>query len=170
MTTCYYDIMPSPVGDLLLVVNDRGDLTQLYTGRSVAPRTEGVQGARNAERLAAVRKQMGEYFAGTRTVFDLTIAPEGSDFQQQVWASLMQIPFGETRAYGQLAAELGVPDAARAVGRANATNPISIVVPCHRVIGASGALTGYGGGLPVKKWLLEFEGAIPRTNQQQFEL
>ena len=105
----------------------------------------------------AVEKQLGEYFAGTRREFDLELAPRGSAFERQVWALLTKIPFGETRTYGQLAAELGDPGAAQAVGNANGWNPISVIVPCHRVVGTSGSLTGYAGGLTRKRFLLSLE-------------
>lgn len=110
---------------------------------------------------ADAREQVKEYFAGTRKAFSLALAlaPRGTKFQQRVWSALQRIPFGETRSYGELAAELGVPNAARAVGRANATNPICLVVPCHRVIGADGSLTGFAFGEDLKRQLLEHEGA-----------
>jgi methylated-DNA-[protein]-cysteine S-methyltransferase len=104
-----------------------------------------------------VRRQLDEYFAGTRREFDLPLTAEGTAFQQSVWAGLLRIPCGVTRSYGQLAEEIGNPKAVRAVGLANGRNPISIIVPCHRVIGANGTLTGYGGGLKAKSWLLEHE-------------
>lgn len=108
--------------------------------------------------LAAARGQLEEFFAGARREFDLPLAPDGSDFQRRVWAALRDIPFGETRSYGDLAERLG--SSPRAVGRANATNPVAVIVPCHRVIGADGTLTGYAGGLENKRWLLEHEGAL----------
>lgn len=107
-----------------------------------------------------VRLQLDEYFAGTREQFDLPLRPRGTDFQQRVWTGLLQIPFGATSTYGGLAARLGDRQASRAVGLANGKNPISIIVPCHRVIGADGSLTGYGGGLDRKLWLLRHEGAL----------
>ncbi len=105
-------------------------------------------------------RQLREYFAGERTSFELELAPEGTDFQKRVWKALEDIPYGETRSYGQLAAAIGSPGAARAVGLANGRNPIGIVVPCHRVIGADGSLTGYGGGLDRKQVLLELERSL----------
>ena len=105
-----------------------------------------------------VRGQLAEYFAGDRTAFDLPLHPTGTAFQQRVWAALREIPYGETRSYGVQASAIGAPvSASRAVGTANGQNPISIIVPCHRVIGANGALVGYGGGLPAKRWLLGHE-------------
>jgi methylated-DNA-[protein]-cysteine S-methyltransferase len=108
--------------------------------------------------LAATRRQLVEYFDGVRTVFELPLAPAGTAFQQRVWAALTQIPYGQTQSYGKVAQRLGLlPGASRAVGLANGANPISIVVPCHRVIGADGSLTGYGGGLDRKRFLLDLE-------------
>jgi len=107
--------------------------------------------------LARAAKQLDEYFAGKRREFDLPIAPRGTGFQQRVWRALCAIPFGATRSYGELARAIGRPAASRAVGAANGKNPIAIIVPCHRVIGANGTLTGYGGGLPTKSWLLAHE-------------
>ncbi|MFK7089512.1 methylated-DNA--[protein]-cysteine S-methyltransferase [Chromobacterium violaceum] len=107
--------------------------------------------------LAEVARQLAEYQAGDRQSFDLPLAPQGTPFQQKVWAALREIPYGHTVSYGELALALGCPDGARAVGRANATNPIALIVPCHRVLGADGSLTGYAGGLPLKAALLRFE-------------
>jgi methylated-DNA-[protein]-cysteine S-methyltransferase len=101
--------------------------------------------------------QLAEYFAGTRSAFDLALAPRGTEFQRSVWHALCAIPAGETRSYGELAHSLGRPLASRAVGAANGANPISIIVPCHRLIGSTGALTGYAGGLGTKRWLLAHE-------------
>jgi O-6-methylguanine DNA methyltransferase len=109
---------------------------------------------------ARLRDQLDAYAAGTRTTFDVPFRLHGSPFEQRVWAALQRIPFGETRSYGQLAAELGDPNLSRAVGRANGANPVSILVPCHRVIGANGTLTGYAGGLAMKERLLALEGAL----------
>src|SRR5690606_26543840 len=110
-------------------------------------------------RAADAARQLREYFEGARTTFDLPLAAHGSEFQRRVWATLMEIPAGETRSYGWVAERIGRPSASRAVGAANGQNPIVIVVPCHRVVGANGTLTGYGGGLQRKRWLLEHETA-----------
>lgn len=107
--------------------------------------------------LARAARQLQEYFAGERETFDLPLAPHGTEFQRAVWSALTAIPFGATRSYGELAATLGRPTASRAVGAANGQNPLAILVPCHRVVGASGALTGYAGGLAAKEWLLRHE-------------
>lgn len=110
--------------------------------------------------LALAARQLDEYFAGERREFDLPLAPRGTGFQERVWRALLAIPFGVTRSYGELARTIGRPSASRAVGAANGKNPIAIIVPCHRVIGANGTLTGYGGGLPIKRWLLEHEAKL----------
>lgn len=115
--------------------------------------------------LAASVTQLAAYFAGQRRHFDLPLAPAGTDFQQQVWRALQEIPFGQTTTYGRLAVELGNPGATRAVGLANGRNPIGIIIPCHRVIGHNGKLTGYASGLWRKAWLLQHEGALPAEQQ-----
>lgn len=118
-----------------------------------------LAGARDASGgvLALTATQLHEYFAGERTAFDVPLDPDGTGFQKLVWQALEQIPYGVTRSYGELAKAIGRPAASRAVGMANSRNPISIIVPCHRVIGANGSLTGYAGGMRVKQWLLEHE-------------
>lgn len=146
----------SPIGEILLVADGDalcGLYMQLETGW--LPRIE--LGPRDDGGLPEVRRQLAEYFAGARREFDLELKMEGTDFQRRVWEALLEIPFGETRSYGQQARRIGLPDAARAVGAANGQNAISIIVPCHRVIGANGALTGYGGGVERKRWLLAHE-------------
>jgi methylated-DNA-[protein]-cysteine S-methyltransferase len=110
--------------------------------------------------LVATEQQLGEYFAGRRTAFDLTVDFSGTEFQRKVWHALLTIPFGETRTYAQIARQIGNPAAVRAVGAANGKNPISIVAPCHRVIGSNGKLTGFAGGLDAKAYLLRLEGAL----------
>jgi methylated-DNA-[protein]-cysteine S-methyltransferase len=146
----------SPLGELLLARDDEG-IIALYmsTGRHPADPESGWE--RNDDAFDDVRTQLGEYFAGERVEFDLPLHPIGTAFQRRVWDALLTIPCGETTSYGAIALALGVPGAARAVGLANGQNPISIIVPCHRVIGADGSLTGYGGGLPAKQWLLSHE-------------
>jgi methylated-DNA-[protein]-cysteine S-methyltransferase len=151
-----YTIIDSPLGALLLARDEVG-ITDLLlpTGRHKAE--PGPDWTRDDAAFDDVRTQLGEYFAGTRTQFDLPLNMIGSAFQRRVWAALRDIPCGETTSYGALAASIGAPGAARAVGLANGQNPVSIIVPCHRVIGANGSLTGYGGGLPAKQWLLSHE-------------
>lgn len=148
--------IPSPLGELLVERDDLG-ITALYlpTGRHATVDPAGSTPADAA--FDDVRTQLAEYFAGTRTTFELPLHAIGTPFQRRVWDALVRIPCGETTSYGKLAAEIGALGAARAVGLANGQNPISIVVPCHRVIGANGSLTGYGGGLPAKQWLLSHE-------------
>jgi methylated-DNA-[protein]-cysteine S-methyltransferase len=116
-----------------------------------------------AEPLPEVRRQLGEYLAGRRRDFELPLDPRGTEFQRLCWDALLAIPYGETRSYGAQARAIGRPAAIRAVGRANHDNPIGVIIPCHRVLGADGSLTGYAGGLDMKRTLLELEGAIPRT-------
>ena len=142
---------PSPVGDILLRAGDDGRLTDLYLrhDETAAPTTGGP--------FDAVREQLDAYFAGELETFELDLDPHGTPFQQRVWAELSRIPYGETISYSELAHRLGDPKLVRAVGLANGRNPISIVIPCHRVIGADGSLVGYGGGLERKRWLLEHE-------------
>ncbi|MFD4673399.1 methylated-DNA--[protein]-cysteine S-methyltransferase [Lentzea sp. NPDC058450] len=151
----HHCVTPSPVGPLTLV-GDGTALAGLYfDGHLRTPRLDfGPESDAGFER---VRRQLDEYFAGTRRRFDLELAPRGSAFEQSVWKLLVEIPYGETRTYGQLAASLGDPAAAQAVGNANGWNPISIIVPCHRVVGSKGTLTGYAGGLTRKRYLLELE-------------
>jgi methylated-DNA-[protein]-cysteine S-methyltransferase len=143
----------SPLGPIRLVA-DGTALRELTFGEAGASDDSPV--------LAAACAQLGEYFAGTLTEFDLPLALEGTTWERRVWEALLEIPYGTTLSYGELAARIGAPSAARAVGAANGRNPISIVVPCHRVIGASGALTGYGWGVERKSALLDLErGALP---------
>ncbi len=154
--TSVHTTIASPVGELLLT----GDGERL-TGLSLrAGRRLGLAGADSRpadEPFAEVREQLGQYFAGEREVFDLSLAPDGTSFQQRVWHALSTIPYGQTAGYGELAARIGRPTASRAVGMANGRNPISIVIPCHRVIGANGDLTGYAGGIDRKRFLLDLE-------------
>jgi methylated-DNA-[protein]-cysteine S-methyltransferase len=153
--------MDSPIGELLMVGDGRS-LTRLRT----RPREEDVPhgGVRDPGALREVEAQLRAYFAGELTEFDVPLAPEGTGFQLRVWAALLEIPYGRTASYGAIAAAVGRPDAVRAVGSTNGRNPIAVIVPCHRVIGADGSLVGYGGGLPRKRLLLELEAehAAPR--------
>lgn len=162
MTSKLFNWIESPVGRIY-VQGDGRLLTHLYM-----PQHKHWSGpdpaARQAEEpFAAVREQLAEYFAGERTQFDVPLVLAGTPFQQKVWQELTKIPFGETISYAQLAIRLGKPEATRAVGAANGRNPVSILVPCHRVIAADGKLTGYGGGLHNKSWLLGLERRIAGT-------
>jgi len=154
-----YTYVDSPIGRLLLSC-DGECLTGVYMDvPSKSPREmQGWVQDANAAPLPATVRQLSEYFAGTRREFDLPLRLDGTPFQQRVWQSLTEIPYGETWSYGELAKRIGNPNASRAVGLANGSNPIAILVPCHRVIGADGSLTGYGGGLDRKRWLLAHEG------------
>jgi methylated-DNA-[protein]-cysteine S-methyltransferase len=153
-----YTIIDSPIGDLLAARDDEG-ITALLLPAGRRPARPAPQWVRDDTAFDDVRTQLAEYFRGDRTSFELPLHMIGNAFQRLVWQALLDIPCGETRSYGEVAAAIGAPGAARAVGSANAQNPIPLIVPCHRVIGADGSLTGYGGGLPTKRWLLEHEAA-----------
>ncbi|MEA2602013.1 MAG: methylated-DNA-[protein]-cysteine S-methyltransferase [Acidobacteriota bacterium] len=163
--TLYTTTVDSPCGPLICVVDEDGAVlriefghgrdSQKLTARMAAQGDEVIE---DASHTAEVRQQLEEYFAGQRQGFDLRLAPRGTPFEIAVWDELRRIPFGETRSYAEIARALGKPAATRAVGRANGANPIPIVVPCHRVIGSNGSLTGFGGGLEAKARLLELEG------------
>ena len=156
--------LKTPIGILQIAASDEGLVAVVFpneTKRNFA-KTKGTEAAQ--KHLAEAVKALEEYFVGKRHDFsDLKLAPSGTDFQKRVWQALYSIPFGETRSYGDIARAIDNPKGVRAVGLANGKNPIPIIVPCHRVIGANGTLTGFGGGLPTKKWLLEHEGiSTPR--------
>ncbi|GAA3435993.1 methylated-DNA--[protein]-cysteine S-methyltransferase [Kutzneria kofuensis] len=151
-------IVDSPVGPLTLVGED-GVLTGLYMESQRHRPAEETFGEAQAGPFGAAVEQLAAYFAGELDTFDLPLSLRGTPFQRTVWSALREIPYGETISYGELAQQIGKPSAARAVGLANGKNPIGIIVPCHRVVGAGGDLTGYGGGLARKQYLLEFERA-----------
>jgi methylated-DNA-[protein]-cysteine S-methyltransferase len=155
-TSVRHTIVDSPVGPLTLVRDGAALIGLYFEGHRRTPRLAD-HGRQEDTGFEAPIQQLSEYFSGSRREFDLELAPRGSAFERQVWAQLMRIPYGETRTYGQLAVELGDPGAAQAVGNANGWNPISIIVPCHRVVGTSGSLTGYAGGLSRKRFLLSLE-------------
>jgi methylated-DNA-[protein]-cysteine S-methyltransferase len=152
----FYTSMDSPLGELLLL-GDGEELHGLYMQGGRKPARIAPQWKRSAAPFADVRAQLQEYFAGERVAFDVPLAMHGTRFELQVWHALVDIPYGETVSYGEIATRIGQPSAARAVGLANGRNPIAVIVPCHRVIGANGTLTGYGGGLERKQLLLELE-------------
>jgi methylated-DNA-[protein]-cysteine S-methyltransferase len=156
MTTTTFRTMDSPVGIITLAGRD-GVLTHLRMDDQAHAPADQPTWEPDADAYGDAVEQLDAYFAGERTGFDLVLRLEGTPFQQEVWAALQEIPYGETWSYGQLADHIGTPGAARAVGLANGRNPIGIIVPCHRVIGANGSLTGYGGGLPRKQLLLQLE-------------
>ncbi len=155
-----YTVVSSPIDDLLLL----GDGESL-TGLWMSPFQIDPSWRRDDAAFDPVAKQLAAYFAGELTDFDVPLAPAGTPFQLTVWAALRTIPYGETTSYGELAAQIGRPGAARAVGLANGRNPISVIVPCHRVIGSTGTLVGYGGGLARKRLLLDLEAAVRRGTQ-----
>jgi len=154
--TIYYTYMDSPVGRLLLAGTDNA-VTRIHfsTGSKAQGAEPGWQ--RYDAPFSQARRQLEEYFAGSRHVFDLPLAPAGSAFQLSVLAELQRIPYGDTRSYRDIALAIGNPKAVRAVGGANGSNPIPIVIPCHRVVGSNGTLTGFGGGLEAKRFLLDLE-------------
>jgi methylated-DNA-[protein]-cysteine S-methyltransferase len=151
----FYTVLPSPIGEVVLVSNG-----QALTAVCLSPAEIGKEWRRDDTLLRPACEQLRAYFAGELLDFDLPLAPAGTDFQQRVWAELRRIAFGSTTSYAQIAARIGRPKAARPVGAANGRNPIAIIVPCHRVIGANGTLTGYGGGLDRKEWLLRHEAMV----------
>ena len=155
-----HTVVPSPIGPLT-VVRDGDALVRLAMSPPGHLDAEQL-GERSDEGFADVVRQLGEYFAGGRTSFELDLRPAGSDFELAVWSELRRIPYGETRPYGYVATAVGEPGGAQAVGAANGRNPLAVVVPCHRVIGADGTLVGFGGGLPRKRFLLDLEQRADR--------
>lgn len=152
----YHTSIESPVGPLLLAGDARA-LRVLWFGRGRRASGPDPAWVASADPFRDVATQLTEYFAGRRTRFDVRVEPRGTPFQRTVWRALQDIPYGETTSYGELARRIGDVKAVRAVGLANGANPIAIIIPCHRVIGANGALTGFGGGLPAKRALLDLE-------------
>jgi len=162
--------METPIGVLHIVATPKGvaqlDFVSTRRGRAKAAKTTSTHAAKQARaHIAKAIRQIREYFSGRRTDFDLPLDLHGTPNQQMVWQGLLEIPFGKTLSYGELAGRIGSPRAARAVGTACGSNPVPVIVPCHRVIGSSGGLHGYGGGLWRKKLLLELEGVLPRGSQ-----
>jgi methylated-DNA-[protein]-cysteine S-methyltransferase len=147
-----FGYVPAPFGELLVAKEDGAVIEIRF-------RPGDVDGVRDDDAIADVAAQLGEYFRGERRTFDLALAPRGTAFQLDVWRALQRIPYGETRSYSGIAREIGRPAAVRAVGAANGANPIPIVIPCHRVVGSNGSLTGFGGGIETKRWLLALESA-----------
>ena len=156
MSAVLYTSLDSPIGELLLT-GDGHALHGLHMTEGRRPVGIDPAWQRSDEAFAAVRAQLSEYFAGERTRFEVALDMAGTPFQRRVWAELEAIPYGETISYGELARRVGQPSAARAVGLANGRNPVAVIVPCHRVIGADGSLTGYGGGMERKEILLGLE-------------
>jgi methylated-DNA-[protein]-cysteine S-methyltransferase len=159
-----HTVIDSAVGPLTIVAED-GAVACLYMDLQRHRPDDGELGeldprGREVEPFKSAADQLDAYFAGELTTFDLPLAPRGSEFQQRVWAALLEIPYGRTESYGELAERIGSPGAARAVGLANGKNPIGIVIPCHRIVGSDGSLTGYGGGIDRKRQLLDLELAV----------
>ncbi|MFP7722689.1 methylated-DNA--[protein]-cysteine S-methyltransferase [Lysobacter sp. A3-1-A15] len=168
--TTYWTRIDSPVGPLSLAADDDAlRAIEFPDNRHRAKRGADWREGTNAV-IKAAATQLDEYFAGTRHAFELPLAPRGTPFQREVWEALDSIPYGGTWSYAQLAARIGRPMAMRAVGAANGRNPLPIVRPCHRVIGADGSLTGFGGGLPTKRFLLELEGGLPAPSARASDL
>jgi methylated-DNA-[protein]-cysteine S-methyltransferase len=153
----YSTVTPSPIGELQIVVDEHDRLVAIGLPGHHRAMPEAVA---NARRCAHVVVQLREYFAGMRTKFELQVAAAGTDFQRRAWRTLQSIPFGATASYQEQATRAGNPRAVRAIGAANGKNPVPIVVPCHRVIGKDGSLTGFGGGLATKQWLLQHEARV----------
>jgi len=160
--TVIHTTIDSPIGPLLLAASDDGLRTIEFDAARHPVKREADWIDGDHPLLQRARQQLGEYFAGKRRSFDLPLDPRGTDFQRMTWQALTTIPYGETISYAELASRVQRPKAMRAVGSANGRNPLPVVVPCHRVIGADGSLTGFGGGLPTKQFLLELVGALPR--------
>lgn len=166
--TIYVDELDSPIGKLRLIADETG-LRDILFEHERHPKVMPEHAVRLSHQeqstvIATTRSQLAEYFAGTRKTFDLPLHPIGTAFQQTVWRELGNIPYGITISYGELARRINNPAAVRAVGAANGRNPLPIVVPCHRVIGSDGSLTGFGGGLPIKQFLLTLEGSLTRDD------
>ena len=156
--TTFHTLIDSPVGPLWATASG-GRITGIHftATQRIAPEPDWVA---DAEPFAELRRQLGEYFEGSRRGFELEIAPSGTEFQMRVWKALQEIPYGETATYGEIAEVIGKPTAVRAVGGANNANRIPIIIPCHRVIGAGGSLTGFGGGIEAKSTLLDLEASV----------
>jgi methylated-DNA-[protein]-cysteine S-methyltransferase len=163
----YWSFIDSPFQSFAAWVDEDGRLLRFHL-RAAGAATVDSEAEQNSSKLAEVQRQVTEYANGSRRDFDLELAPTGPDFEMTVWRALRDIPFGTTTSYGAVAKAIGQPTAARAVGAANNANPIALVIPCHRVIGANGQLVGYGGGLPLKRKLLEHEARVTGTRYDLF--
>ena len=163
----YWDILESPFSTFAAWVDEKGRLVRFNLRATGAAKID-PDAERSPKALTDVRRQVNEYAKGKRQIFELELAAEGPEFNQRVWNALCDIPFGTTTSYGAVARTIGYPKAARAVGAANGANPIALIVPCHRVIGSDGSLTGYGGGLPLKRALLAHEAEVARGANDLF--
>lgn len=159
MTRRYWSVIESPFQNFAAWVDEEGRLLRFNLRATGAAKVD-PEAENNPRKLADVQRQVNEYAKGKRRDFDFVLKAEGPDFDKKVWAALLEIPFGTITSYGAIAKRVGSPNAARAVGAANGANPIALIVPCHRVIGADGSLTGFGGGLPAKRHLLSLEDRI----------
>jgi methylated-DNA-[protein]-cysteine S-methyltransferase len=153
----WFDQFKTPIGQLKIAADDEGLRYVMFEKNKYEAPDENTW-RRDAKLLANAREQLQAYFSGDLKTFDIALSPQGTDFQKQVWQTLAKIPFGKTWSYADVAKKVDSPKAVRAIGAANGRNPIPIILPCHRVIGSNGTLTGYAGGLPIKQWLLEHEG------------
>ncbi|HEX4177649.1 MAG TPA: methylated-DNA--[protein]-cysteine S-methyltransferase [Rhizomicrobium sp.] len=163
----YWSVIESPFQQFAAWVDEEGRLLRFHLRSAGAAKVDG-EAENDPAKLAEVQCQVDEYARGKRRDFDFELMAEGPEFEKKVWAALLEIPFGTTVSYGAVAKKIGVPNGARAVGAANNANPIALIVPCHRVIGADGSLTGYGGGLPLKRKLLEHEARVCGTRLDLF--
>ena len=163
----YWSLIHSPFQKFAAWVDDQGRLLR-FSLRAAGAAKIDPEAENNSRKLAQAQQQVTQYAEGKRQDFTFELLPEGPDFHQRVWKSLLTIPFGTTTSYGAIAKKVGAPGSARAVGVANGANPIALIVPCHRVIGADGSLTGYGGGLPLKRKLLEHEARVAGTKFDLF--
>ena len=163
METLSFFRTPSPVGPLFLAASAKGLVRLEFEARMMRLESETIQLRESKQTLAPFLRELDEYFSGARREFSMPLDLRGTDFQRKCWRALLDIPYGETRSYGEIARAIGHPQAYRAVGMSNNRNPVAIVVPCHRVIASGGSLCGYGGGLDIKRKLLELEGALTGT-------
>jgi methylated-DNA-[protein]-cysteine S-methyltransferase len=167
MTKRYWSLIDSPFQKFAAWVDEEGRVLRFNLRATGAAKVD-PEAENNPRKLEEVQRQVDEYGKGKRREFDLELAADGPDFDKRVWKALLEIPFGSTTSYGAVARRIGAPKAARAVGAANGANPIALIVPCHRVIGSDGSLTGYGGGLPLKRKLLEHEAQVSGTRLDLF--
>ncbi|WP_282014548.1 methylated-DNA--[protein]-cysteine S-methyltransferase [Marinifilum flexuosum] len=165
----YFDIINTPIGDLLLLASDKGLKKILFEDQFKAFEISSTW-EQSTEKLSQAKEQLLAYFNSNLVQFELQLDPDGTVFQKQIWKQLEEIPFGETKSYQDIANAIEKPNACRAIGMANSKNPIPIIIPCHRVIGKNGKLTGYAGGLDIKAKLLQIEGIDLGNDSQQFEL
>jgi methylated-DNA-[protein]-cysteine S-methyltransferase len=167
MSKRYWSLIESPFQKFAAWVDEEGRLLRFYLRTAGAAKVD-PEAENNSRKLAEVQRQVNQYVQGKRRDFEFELAAEGAEFDQKVWKALLDIPFGATTSYGAIAKRIGYPTAARAVGAANGKNPIALIVPCHRVVGADGSLTGYAGGLPLKRKLLEHEARVCGTKLDLF--